>query len=117
MSVDKYLDRRYNLKTYNCVHFACDVYENETGKNIHELFYGLLLARAERFADFRKLRKLTKHKEPVSPCIVLFQAPKTEPHVGIFIRDRVLHIQPDGVKFEELSVTSAFYSKVSFYTC
>lgn len=117
MSIDKYLDKRYNLKTYNCVHFACDVYREETGNDIHEIFYGLLLSRAERFADFRKLRKMIKHSEPVSPCIVLFQAPKTEPHVGVFIRGRVLHIQPDGVKFEELSTTSTFYSKVGFYTC
>lgn len=117
MSVDTYLNRRYNLKSYNCVHFACEVYKNETGKAIDEIFYGLLLNRAERFADFRALRKMKRHTEPVSPCIVLFQAPKTEPHVGVYIRGRVLHIQPDGVKFEELSVAGSFFSRMSFYTC
>lgn len=112
-----YLDRRYNLKTYNCVHFACDVFEDFTGSNIKEIFQGLLLCKAQRVADLKSLRKMIKSKVPVSPCIVLLQAHKTEPHVGVYIRGRVLHIQPSGVRYEELSVVSALYKKVSFYTC
>lgn len=117
MSVDKYLDKKYNLKNYNCVHFACDVYFSETGKNIHEIFYGLLLSKADRFVNMSSLKKMKKHKAPVSPCIVLFQARKCEPHVGVFIRGRVLHITPEGVKFEELSQAGYFFTKASFYSC
>ncbi|QZA70464.1 minor tail protein [Erwinia phage AH03] len=117
MSVDKYLARSYHLRNYNCAHFACDVFEDETGKDLRGILTGLLKPAAERVASFKDLRRMIKLNEPVSPCIVLYHNPGDVPHVGVYLRGKVLHITHEGVRFEYIKQAGLFFKITRFYTC
>lgn len=117
MSIDKYLSRNYNLRNYNCAHFACDVFEDETGKDLRPILTGLLKPAKERFASFKDLKKMVRLDSPQSPCIVLFQNTGDVPHVGVYIRGKVLHISDSGVRFEYIENAGLFFNTIRFYTC
>lgn len=117
MSIDKYFERKYNRKTYNCAHLVCEVWRDVTGRDISGAMRGFLNGRGEGRAILSDLRAFSRLEAPESPCLVLMQAHRQAPHVGIFIRGRVLHIQPRGVEFQPLDVVSIGYRKIGFYKC
>jgi hypothetical protein len=116
-SVDPYLSRVYNHATYNCAHLVCDVWEDMTARDIRPALVGLLTGIGKRESILQHLRIFKNVPEPVEPCIVLLQSPRTPPHVGIYLRGRVLHIIPRGVEFQYLEVVRAMFKTVRFYTC
>ncbi len=116
MSIDKYFFRTYNRETYNCAHLVCEVWKDITGQDLSGPMRGFLAGRGNTRAILADLRRFRRLDGPVSPCIVLFQAPKLAPHTGIFIRGRVLHIQPRGVEFQPVEVISPGFKKTGFYT-
>lgn len=105
MSVDKYLVKRYDREAYNCLHFAREVWLDETGVDIGPL----LRESSETPRSFRQLEK------PQSPCLVLMRDTGHTPHVGIFLRDRVLHIHEFGVEFIPLSSLLLQFKSAKFY--
>lgn len=109
METDKFLDRVYDLKNYNCAHFVTEVWEDLTGEDISELCGSFVGNDAwSSLKDRKKLRK------PESPCVAIMQNPSILPHAGIYVEGRILHITETGVKFEELSVLK-LYNRISFY--
>lgn len=117
MTIDAYLNRTYNRKTYNCAHLVCEVWKDLTGDDISVALRGFLNGRGEGRAVLSDLRKFKRLTAPQSPCIVLFHANRQAPHVGIFLRGRVLHIQPRGVEFQPLDVVSLGFKRIGFYLC
>lgn len=113
-SLDIYLDRRYNSKSYTCYHFTSDVWKDLTGIDlsdvIHRLFTNGKLDRAhvKRFVELDK---------PVSPCIVVMQRGRTVPHIGVYVDGSILHIHGTGVEFQNpVTATRGFHS-VRYVTC
>jgi len=115
MSIDKYFERTYNRKRYNCAHLVCEVWKDITGEDLSQQMRGFFAGSGETTAIIGDLRNFQKLLKPVSPCIVLFQSPRMSPHVGMFIRGRVLHIQQRGVEYQPLDVVSMNFKRVSFY--
>lgn len=116
ISIDKFFFKTYNRKLYNCAHLACEVWFEMTGEDLSEPMQGFLKGRGETKAVLSDLRKFKRLKKAVSPCFVLFQTPRVAPHVGIYIRGKVLHIQPRGVEFQPLDVAAAGFKKAGFFT-
>lgn len=117
ISVDRYFSRTYNRKSYNCAHLVCEAWKDMTGQDISGALRGFLNGRGEGRAILNDLRRFKRLTEPQSPCIVLFHATKQAPHVGIYIRGRVLHIQSRGVEFQPLDVVSLGFKRTGFYLC
>jgi len=115
MSIDKFLKKKYDKDSYNCAHLVCDVWEDITGESIRHKLTGFLRPYNERTAEWATFRQLSRLDAPESPCIVLMQRFHTSPHVGIFVRDRVLHIDEIGVKFQPLEVATRYFQRVRFY--
>lgn len=115
MSIDKFFFRIYNRKTYNCAHLACEVWKHLTGEDLSKQMQGFFAGRGETKAVLKDLRGFVRLPKPVSPCIVLLQAPRLAPHVGIFLKGRVIHIQPRGVEFQPIEIVSNNFTKVGFY--
>ncbi len=111
MSVDKYLDRVYRPGQYNCLHFTCEVWADLTGQDIRERLEGLL-AGALRDRTLGKLhaRAFRALPGPVDPCLVLFQGNGPTPHMGVWIRGKVLHIR----EREHVQHNSLFYASLPF---
>lgn len=118
MSIDKYFSRVYDKKNYNCAHLVREVWLDLTGNDIDYALNGFLRAPEERFVKKSERRHLKRLDSPQDPCIVLFQSPRVAPHVGIFIRGRLLHIsEGKGVRFDRISDISIGINKITFLTC
>lgn len=115
MSVDRFLNRTYHRDEYNCAHFAAEVWAYETGDDIGAALTGFLAPMRDRQADWSLRRDLRALAFPVSPCLVLMRRPRTTPHVGVYLRDRVLHITESGVVFQPLEIATLGFKVVGFY--
>jgi len=114
VSIDEFFHREYSKK-YHCAHFACEVWQSLTGEDISNKFGGILAPVGEQVAEYNLRRVFTRLKKPESPCIVLMQRKGTTPHVGIYIRGRVLHITKAGVQYQPLDIASIEFNRVGFY--
>ncbi len=114
MSIDCYLGRRYNNRSYNCLHFARDVWYDLTGVDITDRLSGLFNP-IDRIVKRENLATFTRLDSPVDPCLVLMQRPRVDAHIGVFIRGKVLHIQPTGVQFVPLEFASRGFKTVRYY--
>lgn len=115
MSIDQFLDRRYNRRFYHCGHLLCEAWEAETGEPLREALAGFLLAPEERRASWSLLRSLRPLTGPASPAIVLMRRPRSPCHVGMFIRGKVLHIRETGVAYQPLSLARLGFPLIGFY--
>lgn len=115
MSVDKYLGLTYDKRAFNCAHFACMVWEDLTGQDIRANLTGFTRPRAERKVNIAQVRLFARLAAPVSPCLVLMSRALGEPHAGVYLRGKVLHITEAGVNFEFLEVASCGFNHVRFY--
>jgi hypothetical protein len=115
--IDKYLDRRYHARLYNCAHFACEVWGDICGPELERALRAFLCAPSKRKTVLSDLRKLRVLDEPEEPCIVLLQAPKMPAHCGVWLQGRVLHLRERGVEYQRLEVVRLGFKKVRFVTC
>jgi hypothetical protein len=61
------------------------------------------------------VRGFTKLEKPESPCFVVMQRNRVQPHVGIFYKNRILHLTDHGVEFQPLQVARRYFVKIGFY--
>ena len=117
MSLDDLHERTYQKKSYNCTHFAADVWERLTGQDIKEALTDTLAQYGVRHSapDAARLRFKRLDAPGEGPSIALFLRPGCEPHMGVFIQDRVWHLHECGVAFERFDVVAMFFKKVRFY--
>lgn len=73
MSIDAFLKKRYNRETYNCAHFASEVWESLTGESIGHKLAGLLEPPKSRHVRFDLRRQFVRLEAPESPCLALMQ--------------------------------------------
>lgn len=114
-SVDPFYARKYHEKNYNCLHFSAEVWKALTGQDILELLAAFLqdASTAKRLA----YRVFEEVETPVDPCFVVMQRPKVTPHLGVYLRGRVLHINPHSVEFQPVKVAARSFTTVRFYKC
>jgi hypothetical protein len=62
------------------------------------------------------VRRFQKLEHPESPCFVVMQRSKTQPHIGIFYRGRVLHMKETGVEYQPIPVVRRYFTKIGFYS-
>lgn len=117
IDTSRYMGRTYHGHDYNCAHLACDVWQDITGKDIRPALTGLLTGRNEREIIPSALRIFLKLAKPVTPCLVLFQGRRRQPHAGIWLRGRVLHICERGVEWLPIEMVGIGYSRWGFWTC
>ena len=100
---------------YNCAHFVADAWEAEGLGNIRETLEGFLYPVGKRRVEPSKRSHVIKLDKPVSPCLVLFRRKLSEPHVGLYIRGRVLHLTDSGPIRQLPDIASMGYQKTRYY--
>jgi hypothetical protein len=113
--VDKFLDRKLDRNSFNCLHLTRDVWLELTGEDLSERLAGLmgrLGTKKLRRATVRAFRRLDA---PISPCIVIMKLPHYQPHMGVFLRGKILHIQTHGVEFLPPSLATRGFKTVRYY--
>jgi hypothetical protein len=115
---DQFFRRTYDAKNYNCAHFVSEVYRHETGRDITNLLKGFLLPAGERVIEPAVLRRFTRLERPENNCLVVMHRPRTSPHVGLFLRGKVLHLtETSGVQFMPLEIATLGFTSIRFYSC
>jgi cell wall-associated NlpC family hydrolase len=117
MKIDKWLSKKFvaGRDGYNCWAFARDVWQELTGKDLGNQTpvsstlqdYNLS---AEQFS--LELQRLDR---PVDPCLVLMQRPRLSPHVGVYFKGKILHLNQSGAFYVPLEQTILSYRTVSYY--
>lgn len=115
-SIDALLDRRYNPKSYHCVHFLIEAAQYLFEKDYSESFLGLTGDLSQSIQTSRDTTIKNKRLErPIDGCIVLMTNLLNSSHVGLFYCGRVLHLSESGVYFQELRSLERNYSRFRFY--
>ena len=115
MNFDKYFDLQYDESKYNCVNFVCDAYKDLFHIDIKDVFEGAFTGRGNRKLRVHSLERLRRLEGPISPSIALFQAGRKNPHVGIWINGRILHMNSSGVQWCPLENMMLQFNRVRFY--
>lgn len=115
LNIDSYLSRVWSFTDQNCWHVACDAWFDLTGIRIHsgieDFRMGALHATADHHAD-----QLVKLQKPQTPCLVLMQRRLSNPHVGVFIDGKILHMNDKGVSYMPAHNVIMGYTRVTYYT-
>ena len=115
-SVDDFLRKEYR-KDYTCLEFTADVWMAHVGEDILaflKAFHSPVGNKRDRILTMRKGIELAN---PADPCIVVMQRPGVIPHMGVFLRGRVLHLQQSGPEFQPLNVATRCFLKTKFFQC
>lgn len=115
MNLDQFFSRTYDRNKYNCGHFASEVWKHETNEDISGALTGILVPMPERKAELTARRSFRSLPVPVSPCLVLMRRNGCVPHVGVYLRGRVLHITERGVQFQPLDIATVGFKVIGFY--
>lgn len=115
-SVDHYFFKQYDKVNYNCVHLLKEAWLEETGQDIGPALEGWILPPSERHIRWKDRRDWKRLDEPRTPCMVLMsRVGLAEPHVGIYLRGRVLHIHRIATEYVPIEVAARGFSKIRFY--
>lgn len=117
---DDFAGRRFHPARFNCWHFVAEVWERATGRELPDLTpsRGELRGAVDAAAGsggFVQLLGTGRLEPPQVPAIVLFRRDPDPPHVGVWLRGRVLHLVPSGARSEELRQVCPG-STVTFWT-
>jgi hypothetical protein len=117
VSIDAYLDRRPR-PGYNCLDFTREVWtglfgDEDVRQRLDELCAGVHAEDGRVIlGPVRGFRRLAR---PESPCFVVMQRSRVQPHVGIFYNGRILHMKETGVEYQPLQVAQRYFTKIGFY--
>jgi hypothetical protein len=114
-SVDPFLDREYHPRDFNCLHYAGEVWLAATGEDISEKLRSLHVDPRDRKIKRSVVRAFTRLDKPQDPSLVLMRRPRMAPHVGVYIRGRVLHITERGPAYQPLDVATFGFTSWEFY--
>jgi hypothetical protein len=115
-TIDSYLHKQFNDRSYNCFDFVREVWKDLTGKDLGCQTPSVHSVDTYTIQALSVAESLKKHDAPVDPCIVLMLRKRLEPHIGIYDRGRVLHLNRQGAQYADFGHVTAPYTTVQFYT-
>ena len=116
---DSFFFKKYDLHSYNCMHFAIDVWQKLYRIDISTLCKAIVpkengaytVRSASPLRNFRRVPVPTK-----SPTLCLFRAlGPDELHVGTYIDGCILHITEEGTQYLPEEITRIGFKEVTYY--
>lgn len=91
------MGKQYDTDNYHCAHFVVDVYRSMYGNDMAEALSCFLFPVDKARADIGIRKKFQRvHKGKTGDILVLHHF-TGETHVGIFYKDKVMHLSREGV--------------------
>lgn len=112
--IDDFL-ARVPSKLYNCFDFVRDVRKADTGVDIGDRLQLLRGAFSDRKATVSGLRGWPRLAVPVDGCFVVMQRKRTTPHIGVWVRGKVLHLGFTGAEHTALKNVARRFTKVVYF--
>lgn len=113
--VEPYMGKAFDAKHYNCWHFVREAWKDLTSLDLGDQVPEHRSPQTYTEQALKVANTMIRLDKPVSPCLVLMQRKRIEPHVGIFYQNKVLHLNINGVEYRALDQVTAKYPQVSFY--
>jgi cell wall-associated NlpC family hydrolase len=117
IDINSYLDRSFDEKTYNCYDFVREVWLELTGVDLGQQTPTVKTIDTYTIQALYVANTLIELPKPKDPCIVLLLRKRSIPHVGIYVKNKVLHLSKTGAQFVPLSSVSASFTTVKYYKC
>lgn len=121
IEIDRYLGREFHWKRYNCWDFVRDVWKDycgvDLGHRTPDVVTQQTLKESFSIQEFDVDGKIVKRiAEPEDPCLVMLVRPRILSHVGVYVRGRLLHLQPRGnVIHQDLAQAAQGFTEIRFY--
>lgn len=114
-STDRWLHARQRPNEYNCFDFTRDVWLDLTGEDIGDRLQILHRAIPDRRATKADIAAFNRLDGPQSPSLVMMRRPRAVPHIGVFLRGRILHLRQRGAVFEPPFYATLGFKTVGYY--
>lgn len=115
MNLDRFYDRTYNERTYNCAHFVVEVWQALKGEDLSEKLTGFMTSKDKRVVNPKIRFGFTRLKEPESPCLIVMHKHRQGSHVGIYLNGKILHIGESGVQHVPIGLATFGFDRYGFY--
>ena len=96
--MNQFFDKRYHPTNYNCGHFVSELWQYLTGENIDEIITAFNSQSIDCYRPYHS--RFNRIRSPIPNCLVLMRDNTLVPHVGVFYDSRVLHLTPNGVRYQ-----------------
>lgn len=114
--IDELFNRQYDHRRYHCVHFVIDAANTIFELDYAPSFIGLTGSLDETIKTSRETAHRNKQiKNPTNGCIVLMTKQDNSSHVGIYYKNKVLHLTDSGVQLLTLNQIELIFKRVRFY--
>jgi hypothetical protein len=115
IDIDSFLDRRFDISRYNCWHFLREVWLELTGEDLGDrtperLSQNALVARFD--SDVPAFKKLPG---PADPSLALMTRRGSIPHVGVYIKGRILQLAKDGPTYLPPRLAAMGFDEIGYY--
>jgi len=115
VSLDFLYWQEYQKGSHTCWDFVVLAWKELTGIDLSlQADFPEGLSNQMRFWKNQR-KRLILLKKPKDPCIVFLFNAKRNPHVGVFHKGRILHLDENGPTAQMKSTVSMFYNKMEFY--
>lgn len=115
-AVENFLLKEYDKRNYNCWHFACDVWSALTGQVLSPAKVDSCIPTTQLHERALSIAgNFVTLQQPQSPCFVLMLRKRLEPHVGVYIRGNILHLNERGAFYAPADSVTAIYPTVTYH--
>lgn len=114
-SVDALFTRSFDDDTYNCAHFVVDAARYLFELDYKDEFLPVMTSVDKRQIVLSSRTSFKRVQRAMDGDVVMLRAGRQTPHVGLFVRGKILHIQRSGVQLQPLHVVEVGFSAVRFY--
>jgi hypothetical protein len=104
----------FQIRSYNCWHFFRDAWMMATGEDVGNRVPDSIFAYREAFENGTSARN-SKIATPISPCIAYFPDKVGSPHIGMYWKGRILHLDSFGPHYEAVNKACARMGDVEYY--
>lgn len=115
MNTEQFLLKVYHRDTYNCLHFTRDVWIALFDEDITDKLKGLLGHASTRKLGRATFRAFQRLPAPLAPCLVYMLAAGRDPHLGVYVGGKVLHLRKTGPEYLPFELATRGFNKFRFY--
>ena len=111
----QYTSKQYNDDNYDCLHFACELYQDITGINVIDDVFVTCPSTAKRIVNPSKLREYQPLSAPKSPCFALMHRADGKTHAGVYIDGCIIHLTRGGLQYLPPHLLTISYPVINYY--
>lgn len=113
--VDDFLDRMPIPERYNCFDFAREVRLAHDGLDLVVYFPWLGQRFDHRHVQGSHMRRIQRSAFAIDGSFCVYQRPRSQPHIGIWWKKKVLHLPESGAIYEAQENILRRYPYVSYF--